>query len=136
MHGWVKYFADGTKEVGTDEDVHMKRASWSRGRLTSMVGAEVIHGNVRMAILSPGRFWQSDDYDVDLFESTPSLVIRRLQRQIQRGDILYARANKETLVFSTEGSLVAPDTHIGKWLTLEYNVSEQQLSYRIAENII
>lgn len=136
MYGWIKHFADGTKEVGTDEDVGMKRASWSRGRLTSMVGAEVIHGNVRMAILSPGEFWQSDDYDVDVFEPTPSLVVRRLQKKIERGDGLRRVQDDNSIVLSLDDTYVPSEEIIGKWLTLEYNLAKQQLRWKIKENRI
>ena len=81
MRAWIKYFADGSKEVGNDIDIELKRASWSRGRLTDMVSAEVLYDNKRLAILIPGKFWQSDDYEVSVFEPHPSLVVRRLQRK-------------------------------------------------------
>lgn len=129
MNGWVKYFADGSKEIGSDRDVKLKRASWSRGRLSGMTGAEIFHQNKKMAILAPGTFWQSDDYQVDVFEPTPSIVTRRLQRQIQKDDHFFmVYQDDNTLVVTplvpdrfVEGLLDVKD-QAGQWLTVEYDV--------------
>lgn len=136
MHGWVKHFADGTKEIGSDRAVRLKRASWSRGRLNDMVGAEIIHGSKRLAILTPGEFWQSDDYDVNIFEPTPSLAIRRLQYKIQRGDSLRAEWLEDSLVLRPGIGFFALEKDIGRWMTLELNVRTGEINYSIQEQKI
>ncbi len=135
-YGWVKHFADGTKEFGSDQAVRMKRASWSQGRLTGMIGAEVIHGNKRIAIFTPGEFWQSDDYDVRIFESTPSLAIRRLQYKIQPEDSLRAEWLENSLVLRPGIGFYALPEKVGKWMTLELNIETGEIDFSIQENRI
>ena len=123
MYGWIKLFADGTKEVGTDYDVSRKKASWSRGRLEGMVGAEIIHGNKSIAIYAPGVFWQSDDYEITVHpNSKPELKVRRLQKQIEKMDYLHFNIN--------------PDKDCGKWLTIELDITTGKSSWSVQETKI
>ena len=133
MNGWVKHFADGTTEVGTDYNVQTKKASWSRGRLTGMVGAEIIHGNKRLAIWMPGTFWQSDDYEVNFLESTTKIVTRRLQWQFKKQDTFRVFEDQDSIEiripFYTMGQSLK-----GKWLTVELDVQSGKLEHSIREN--
>lgn len=143
MHGWIKHFVNGTKEIGTDEDVAANKASWSKGRLIGIAAAEIIHGNKRMAILSPGRFWQSDDYEVSYGEPTPSMRVRRLQRQIQSGDYMFVVSkDANTMIVNmlqpnqVHSTAIDVRGMIGRWLTIEYDITTQRFSCRIEEHMI
>lgn len=143
MHGWIKHFVDGTKEIGTDFDARMKRVSWSRGRLTGMIAAEIIHGNKRMAIISPGRFWQSDDYEVNIYEPTPSLRVRRLQRQIRKEDhMMIVQREADSIVVNVSSMYLSNAAafdlagYEGKWITIEYNLQTRKFKCGIEENMI
>lgn len=135
MYGWIKHFADGTEVIGTDHDVQKKKTSWSKGRLTGMIGVEVIHGNKRMAIFTPGEFWQSDDYDVNLLDSTPILVTRRLQYKIQGMDGLCEKQQPDNVVFC-KGDSNFDIGRVGKWLTLELDIKTGKISCNVKENRI
>ena len=137
MYGWIKLFADGTEEIGTDEDVHKKQASWSQGRLEDMIGAEIIHGNKRIAIHAPGTFWQSDDYEVTVHQNgEPELKVRRLQKQININDNLSVKQFENSFLIASQEAYLMMHNLVGKWLTLEMNVETGQLSYNIQETMI
>lgn len=140
MYGWVKTFADGSKEIGTDRDVQRRKASWSRGRLTHMIGAEVHHGNKVLSIHGPGEYWQSDDYDISTTSMRPVLAVRRLSYQLTCGDVLYFGEGENHLVVGIETARKAPnrlftvdEEMAGKWLTLEYDVHRDEISWKIRE---
>lgn len=136
MHGWVKHFVDGTKEVGTDYDVRMKKASWSRGRLTKMVGAEILHGEKRLVIQLPGTYWQSDDYDVSIFSSQPELVTRRLQFQIFEGCAWSFWECENEFGIRRGFYSMSYGPMVGRWITLELDVKTGKMTRSIQENRI
>lgn len=145
MNGWVKLFADGTREIGNDIDVKNKKASWRGGRLNNMSGAYVEHNGFCMGILVPGEFWQSEDYEVDFFESVPRLITRRIQKKIRLGDRFYITNNIGQFFLVPEYHLPAchseielqiNDNDIGKWITLEMNIPTMKMQYTIEETKI
>jgi hypothetical protein len=136
MNGWIKHFADGSKEVGTDQAVYAKKASWSKGRLADMIGAEVVHGNKRIAILVPGEFWQSDDYDVSFLQSTPSLVKRRLQYKIQKSLGLKVEWQDDSVVVLLCPGFYATEEQVGQWVTIELDIKTGKFDFTVQENRI
>ena len=147
MNGWVKLFADGTKELGTDEDVKRKLASWSRGKLINMIGSEIYQDNIKMAIEGLGPYWQSDDYDVSFMESTPSMVIRRLQKQITKDDAFWMcnvglKTFKYIFLSLQEQQIYAGNTDpvpkewVGKWFTVTLDLKQRTCLFSIEESKI
>lgn len=149
--GWIKQFLDGTHEVGTNHDVQNKRASWSQGRLNSMFQAEIEQDNCVILIDGLGSYWQSDDYEVSLGETWPSMVTRRLQRQICQGDIFVdiSNENQGKRLFACVGQVeglsdkrvagkrsLLTTKDIGKWLTLEIDLITKSTRYYISEHRI
>lgn len=142
MNGWIKKFADGQTEVGTDRDVRRKRASWSRGRLSGMVGVSLQHEGTTVIIEGTGDFWQSDDLEVNFFEPTPSYITRRLQKKLTEDD-------RWLLITSAPGGkyykyevLSLPPVELvgrqmfpvkqgvaGKWLTLEIDARTKSVIF-------
>jgi len=149
MDGWVKYFEDGSYENGWDKDVFAGRASWSKGRLDNMRCAAAHHGSYHICIAGAGIYWQSDEYEIEIFGQTPRVVARRIQRKLQFSDMaiaLYKTEHSTMLrVVSTEeaASLLYADSSvpinvsdIGKWLVLEYNAETNVTGYYISEEKI
>ena len=46
MNGWIKKFADGTEEVGTEQDIGRKLAHWSRCQLDNLSHSHVYSFNL------------------------------------------------------------------------------------------
>jgi len=138
MYGWVKWFADGSKEVGTDTAVKMKQATWQGGRLSEMVGVELMHGEKHMGIFMPGIFWQSEDYEVAFMDSVPELKVRRIQKKIEPGDKFFIRQSRNELTLRSNGvaMMMLEERDIGKWITIELDVPSGQLRCTIEETMI
>lgn len=77
MSHWIKYFSDGKQETGSDRHVREGRASWSRGRLDSMIGVMLHFVQKYVTLQGEGPFWQRD-----IFTSSYNLPSRRVARQI------------------------------------------------------
>jgi hypothetical protein len=144
MNGWIKKFGDGTKEVGTDELVRAKRASWSRGRLSGMIGVELHHGASHVFLDGTGKFWQSDDYEVLLLEPTPTLKTRRLQKKIEPMDRFFCWDHVNglhTFVIAHTAEGCWHHTHIERrhidhWFTIELDVTTGQVTFSYQEQRI
>jgi len=137
MNGWTKYFSDGTEEHGSDTDVNLGRASWSKGRLDSMVSVSLSHAGRHIALsgIVPGEFWQADLFEAVLFTSGSTLIARRLARRIGPNDRLMQIYSTDHSVMlrvldipGSAGSVLPGDTlevihseDIGNWLILENN---------------
>lgn len=145
--GWTKHFLDDTTECGTNQDVARKLASWSKGRLYGMWGACIKEGKQHLHINGLGDFWQSDDYEVQLAEKWPSMVVRRLQKKLSTGDIFvdikrFGEYGLEAYVGKAEDLKNPPrgernmlaDKDIGKWLTLEMDLVNYTERYYLSEN--
>jgi hypothetical protein len=144
MNGWIKKFADNTQEIGEDNFVRIKLASWTQGRLSNIIGVELCHNDQRIFFDGIGSFWQSDDYEIDFLESTPKIKTRRLQKKITNYDrfITYEHIDN-TYWFKL---LPVPNGHINviqipnhaqeKWFTVELNIETQKVSWRYEENKI
>ena len=77
MSYWIKYFSDGKEETGSDRHIREGRASWSRGRLDSMISVTLLFAKKYVTLQGEGPFWQKDT-----FASSYNLPPRRIARQI------------------------------------------------------
>lgn len=149
MNGWIKRFTDGTYEAGIDKDVEQKRASWSRGRLTEMTSVELYHDKHLLIIEGTGEFWQSDDYEIDLLESTPKLVKRRIQKKIKETDRFLMMSDKmpgyhyfsvqsSSMIRPTGTSCTVPikEGTTGQWLTVEVDLLKSKVIFNFKESRI
>ena len=135
MNGWVKHFRDGTKYYGYDQDVSIKKASWTNSRHEGLVGVTLWHSDFMLAIDGLGEYWQSDQFTVDFAEPTPTLISRRIQKKTE-GDFAYivksssSRFCVETIKPGTTvhnpAALLLPQPG---WLTLELNVKEASIRH-------
>lgn len=134
--GWVKFFADGTREDGFDHLVDNRQASWSRGRLTGMVRTEVVHnGIVVLSINGLGNFWQSDDFEISMITNKSKRCIRRIQFEIGSHTGMIINSDLPGLHASVRYDRFAkPAPGIqGKWLTLEYNCLNNSATEYLSE---
>lgn len=59
---WIKYFYDGTKEIGTDYDIEEGLASWSQGELTNIKGVVLsIDFGTKIFLEVPNTEWHQFD---------------------------------------------------------------------------
>jgi len=77
MSHWIKYFSDGKEETGSDRHIMQGQASWSRGRLDSMIGVMLHYAKKYVTLQGEGPFWQKD-----IVSSSYNLPPRRIARQI------------------------------------------------------
>lgn len=85
MSYWIKLFSDGTQEKGTDTNIAKGRASWSRGRLASMIGAVLKYGGKTVTLSGPGPYWQKDVAVASQHQH--SRVARQIGRKIHLEDV-------------------------------------------------
>ena len=148
-NGWTKYFLDSQIEDGQDYDVANKTASWSRGRLDNMMAVDLSHDSLYISIAGLGDFWQSDDYEVCIGDSWPSITTRRLQKQLKLGDIfirathdnnrelVLAVGNIKELASSYDNNIyMLTNNDIHQWLTVEMNLMTKKTRYYLAEHKI
>jgi len=137
MGHWTKYFIDQKTERGTDQDIQRGLASWSRGRLYGIRAVELEGSNYQLGIYGTGDYWQSDTYNVSMAEGVSVLTHRRIEKQIEPGDLFFAHCilteKKHQIWFSNQLGhpnckkqiQVLPSSYIGKWLILELDVGNQ-----------
>lgn len=149
MKGWVKHFADGTSERGTDRAIRLKQASWRNGRHTGIVRVESWHDRFVIAIDGTGEFWQSDDCEVPLYSNHSRIICRRIQKQVEPQDRLMMILSDSFKLVATVGAQypmytmgdqprvvpIDPDM-VGKWLTLEMDVRSGSMRMSFAERRI
>jgi len=148
MNGWIKLFADGTKEIGSDELVQKGLASWSKGRLVNMVGVELHHDDRIVILEGTGKFWQSDDYMARMSQNgTSDLVTRRIQKLIYDDDAWmlidhvnqfsrYKIVNRITHGINGFISKRKILSQMGKWLTIEMDVKTGRTIFRFSDRRI
>jgi hypothetical protein len=130
MNGWVKHFADGSKEEGFDHLVKARKASWSKGRLTDIVKVTMVHGYMEMSLTGTGEFWQSDTFEARVLVNEGQIVERTLYKRLHSQDrfIMWKRGiqtempleiniqpDLNTLGMSFRGTF---HDEIGKWLIM------------------
>ena len=143
MNGWTKFYASGSTYVGEDNLVYNGRASWRRSSFDGLIKVSLEHNHTLLSIEGPGEYWQSDD-----FESSPTegskLICRRIQRKIQPEDTFfwvvsagYGQGTQHHVkFFAARGcGVVFPIQRgdVGKWITVEYDVSKGQWGHRITK---
>lgn len=141
MNGWTKHFADNSIEVGSDSD---PKASWSRGRLYDIDSVALQHGNIHLAISGKGTYWQSDDFENEVFSDGPGKrVVRRISKKIKYYEsvLQILRTEHSTMlkiidiVTESQSLLMAeeiesiPLKRVGSWLVLEYDIETNKVSW-------
>jgi len=82
MGGWLKLFTDGSKELGNDEAIIKKMASWSLGRQDNIKEVRLFYNQRVCSLTVPNTSWyQFDRFSVLVAEGTPKSV--RTHRVIQ-----------------------------------------------------
>lgn len=141
MSQWIKRFVDGTTEIGTDDLVRSRRASWSRGRLDAMAAVSLSSGDLEVWLggTLPSAFWQSDDLEVNLLEVNPKRIVRRVQRRlisldniilerwVKPGQVyeLYITSKQELPLVGFLPRWVLCDQYVGQWITVEIDLLSQ-----------
>lgn len=145
--GWTKHFLDGYSECGDNEAVMNKKASWSRGRLDNMWATCLKQGDQHIHISGLGDYWQSDDYEVCIAEKWPTMVTRRIQKKLTVGDVFvdikrfspnaieaYVGSIKDLTEEPRGTRLMLSTDDIGKWFTLEMDLTNETERYYLADN--
>lgn len=142
MKGWIKYFADGTSEKGTDRAVRLHEASWRNGRQGHIIRVEAWHDRFLIAINGVGCFWQSDDCEVPLYANHSRVVCRRIQKQIDSNDKFMTLVSNPFKLEACIGNSITnhvsatsdrvrhipiEDSMVGKWVTLEIDVCNGEM---------
>lgn len=131
---WEKVFSDRSFEIGRDEDIENKRASWSKGRLDDMIACWLFGFMCRILIAIPDTEWhQFDRYEVPLAvgKHDGKRIIRALQAKIQpehEGKFIHHLIEgefdeKQSFMFFDDPSDEAPsifitEENVGKWFTV------------------
>ena len=152
MKGWIKYFADGSRERGVDSAVRQGNASWTRGRLKYIIKAESHHDRYIIRIIGIGDYHQSDDCEAKLFQSQGRVVVRRLQKKLDIADkfvittVTPHELNAEvmtnipklpSLLNGAKREIISiKEDNVGKWLTLELDILGGEMRLRITESRI
>lgn len=123
---WIKLFSDGTQEKGSDTLIRRGKASWSKGRLASMIGVILNYALNTIQLKGSGPYWQKD-----IATSSYNLPARRIARQVGRKiheeDIGWALLRpKGPGIFTIEIAKEKPSlnatritkAHIGKYLVI------------------
>lgn len=135
-NGWVKYFANGKKELGYDQLVKERKASWSKGRLDNMIAVELHHNGTTIAIEGTGQFWQSDTMETDLFSLNTQFVKRTLSKKIHERDTGFTINNGTVKFFALraleDNIFFTREEDIGKTFVLQIECnSPDRISWRI-----
>ena len=86
MSYWIKQFADGSMEQGTDEDVMRGRASWTKGRLKDMSCA-ILHFCGTIIKVAGSHIWQKDQFVSGIGPYPPTRIARSLGVQITEREV-------------------------------------------------
>lgn len=120
---WIKLFSDGTQEKGTDTNIARGGASWSRGRLASMIGAVLKYAGHTVILSGTGPYWQKDVAVSSQHQH--SRVARQIGRKIHQDDVGWALLHfKELGVFTiliakekpARSAIRIEQSHIGFYL--------------------
>lgn len=126
MDAWIKYFNDGSVEIGSDDLIKEKKASWTNGKLSN-ISKVSISGFSKNAILDiPNTEWfQFDKYLLHLEDSSPFRIARIIQAQIKEPFInqyLCYNKNKSDLFYLSNKRIkfskkIEKDM-LGKWISI------------------
>lgn len=147
--GWIKSISDSSKIRGSDEDVRRKKASWSAGP-TFLEKCEVWHlGRKQLSISGLGNYHYSEDYEIDILNSNPKLLVRRLQFQINQHSYVVGWNKSNTLdIYPTYDLLydlpkdqnydilLSLHDYAQKWLTISYDLKFNESTLSIEDTKI
>jgi len=155
MGRWVKYFTDGSVEIGEDKDIEKKKASWTKGRLNSIwkVGFSNQDFTSRAFLKSKisTNWYQFDRFELDISTGISIRKFRVAQLELTNDFVdSFVKYNVDSATFSIiKDSTNTPkifkilDSHIGAWLSLIYfedigslNLKLCQKGHYAGENII
>ena len=142
-NGWIKYFTDNTQEIGSDQAVSARAASWRHGRLSGMVGTSVEYDGFTLRLSGLGTYWQSDTMEVAWPNTHASTLRRRISRYINPQDTLVRyriRDNEMVAVFNQEldegRCILIPKPWHNKWFVLEYELSTRKPRFYVSDKQI
>lgn len=130
MGMWIKHFIDGTSELGTDNDIKNKEASWTKGRLKDIKSVELSNKIVLANLSVPDSEWHHFDHFVvnpELENPVSIRVLRVIQAKIQKEHIgMFVNSlvsGKFNFYFSIENedsnnSIIITDELVDKWATV------------------
>lgn len=144
MNGWIKHFTDRSFQTGYDKDIEARNSSWTHGKLDGICGVYLKHNDTVITLRGVGEYWQSDDYDVVVFDTTPERVIRRVQKKITDFDYFLRMVTTNKFVnFYIDQQMTGPEIpsmslkpYKDKWLTVEYNIPNSSVSWYFSEGKI
>lgn len=142
MFGWVKHFADGTTERGDDSLVARRAASWSRGRLDSLVRVELHQGTIQATIEGLGEYWQADTYEARIGVNEGVLVQRMICKKLTEDDkfLIHSRPHLHHMKIETTGHVgpymtpnvdMVKEDQVGQWLIIE--MQRGSIKWRIGD---
>jgi hypothetical protein len=144
MGQWIKYFADGTKYVGTDQDILMKRASWTKSKNTGIIAVSLEYNSKLLQICGNGNYWQADMYQCSSVQCSPILIKRFIQFQpgiestfyiSQTDNNCWAQEYKSINSVSVSNEMLL-HLNTRQWLTLEYDIINNVIKSYIKDSKI
>lgn len=129
MSYWMKYFNDGTVEQGTDKDIALEKASWSKGRLKG-INAALLHYSGALVKVTASEIWQKDQFITGIGPYPPSRIARSLGIKVTTADIgqcaylHHEGSHVYTLSFApmVRGNYIRiSENDVGKWLVVKIN---------------
>ncbi len=134
MGTWEKVFYDGSSEIGRDEDIENKKASWSKGRLEKMKACWLYGFMCEVFVHIPNTEWhQFDRYEIPLAvgQHEGRKIIRALQAEIKpehvncvfNHNVEGSFSDRQNFIFNQEPSdgstpILIEEENVGKWLTV------------------
>lgn len=157
--GWIKlsHYLPNSVEHGTDSDIEAGLASWSRG-YQRLYGVIISDGNIRVSLearVHSNKWWQCDKCTSSFAGYNRPGKTRVQQRIIQKQIELEDVGPVYKLVAKNDDGTWCPDSthiylgmqtiqdgmcfmqlapeHIGKWLTVTLNMTDQTIRIEILD---
>ena len=83
MGAWVKIFSNLTSERGSDYDIEVGKASWSKGRLNNITSVQIIENRLCGVLAVPDTTWHHYDRYTVLLGKYGTNISKRILRVIQ-----------------------------------------------------
>jgi len=125
-NGWVKYFIDGSRCVGSDTNVYLKKTvSWSHSRDEGILRVSLTHNGATAEIIGLGLYWQADTF-VSTPDGVSCMTKRRIERYVSAHEegklaFLLEKPGKTILTFSPSCSPHCNQMTYGKPIVLHFN---------------
>jgi len=130
MGAWVKYFQNGSSEIGSDLNIQAEKASWSNGKLKDIYKVQLSEG-VRSVILKVcDTEWYQFDRFISFLENTneikPTRSARVIQAKVQKSHkdqyVTYSNQSAcEWVIVQDdieENGILIKQEHINQWITV------------------